>query len=65
SASWMCRPRSMTASWICSNRAGRGEWARAVERHDNLLPRTMLGIMDVQTQVYDGKLDLFKPCRAG
>ncbi len=55
----------MTASWICSSRAGQGEWARAVERHDNLLPRTMLGIMDVQTQVYDGKLDLFKPCRAG
>lgn len=26
---------------------------------------TMLGIMDVQTPVYDGKLDLFKPCRAG
>ncbi|MBP4030506.1 MULTISPECIES: hypothetical protein [Aeromonas] len=51
----------MTASWICSSRAGRGEWARTVERHDNLLPRTM----DVQTQVYDGKLDLFKPCRAG
>ncbi len=25
----------------------------------------MLGIMDVQTQAYDGKLDLFKPCRAG
>ena len=55
----------MTASWICSNRAGRGEWARTVERHDNLLRRTMLGIMDVQTQVYDGKLDLFKSCRAG
>ncbi|MCR3948182.1 hypothetical protein NUK32_14670, partial [Aeromonas caviae] len=63
--SWTCRPRSMTASWICSNRAGRGEWARTVERHDNLLRRTMLGIMDVQTQVYDGKLDLFKSCRAG
>ncbi|WP_265342904.1 hypothetical protein [Aeromonas hydrophila] len=36
-----------------------------VARHDNLLPRTMLGIMDVQTRVYDGTLDLFKPCRAG
>nr|WP_324025780.1 hypothetical protein [Aeromonas caviae] len=54
----------MTASWICSSRAGRGEWARTVERHDNLF-HSMLGIMDVQTQVYDGKLDLFKPCRAG
>ena len=32
--------------------------------HDNLF-HSMLGIMDVQTQVYDGKLDLFKPCRAG
>ncbi|MGL6573728.1 hypothetical protein ACSZOD_10790 [Aeromonas hydrophila] len=38
---------------------------KTVERHDNLLPRTMLGIMDVQTQVYDRALDLFKPCRAG
>ncbi|MFQ2893526.1 hypothetical protein ACK3YL_08275 [Aeromonas caviae] len=55
----------MTASWICSSRAGQGEWARTVERHDNLLRRTMLGIMDVQTQVYNGALDLFKPCRAG
>ncbi len=54
----------MTASWICSSRAGQGEWARTVERHDNLF-HSMLGIMDVQTQVYDGKLDLFKPCRAG
>ena len=32
--------------------------------HDNLF-HSMLGIMDVQTQVYDGKLDLFRPCRAG
>ena len=32
--------------------------------HDNLF-HSMLGIMDVQTQVYDGKLDLFKPCRTG
>ncbi len=61
----MCKLRSTTARWICSNRAGRGEWARKVERHDNLLPRAMLGIMDVQTQVYNGALDLFKPCRAG
>jgi len=61
----MCRPRCMTGRWICSNRAGRGEWVKTVERPDNLLPRTMLGIMDVQTQVYDGALDLFKPCRAG
>ncbi|UCM46645.1 hypothetical protein [Aeromonas dhakensis] len=61
----MCRLRSTTACWICSSRAGRDEWARKVERHDNLLPRAMLGIMDVQTQVYNGALDLFKPCRAG
>ncbi|MEG0006629.1 MAG: phosphoethanolamine--lipid A transferase [Aeromonas sp.] len=32
--------------------------------HDNLF-HSMLGIMDVQTQVYDGALDMFKPCRAG
>ncbi len=32
---------------------------------DNPLPRAMLGIMDVQTQVYDGKLGLFKQCGAG
>lgn len=32
--------------------------------HDNLF-HSMLGIMDVQTRVYDNKLDLFKPCRAG
>ncbi|MFM5237662.1 phosphoethanolamine transferase [Aeromonas veronii] len=32
--------------------------------HDNLF-HSMLGIMDVQTKVYDGALDLFKPCRAG
>ncbi|MGE6184290.1 phosphoethanolamine transferase [Aeromonas media] len=32
--------------------------------HDNLF-HSMLGIMDVQTQAYDGKLDMFKPCRAG
>ncbi|TNJ24221.1 phosphoethanolamine transferase [Aeromonas sobria] len=32
--------------------------------HDNLF-HSMLGIMDVQTRVYDGALDLFKPCRAG
>ncbi|EKP0310022.1 phosphoethanolamine--lipid A transferase [Aeromonas veronii] len=32
--------------------------------HDNLF-HSMLGIMDVQTTVYDNKLDLFKPCRAG
>ena len=32
--------------------------------HDNLF-HSMLGIMDVQTQAYDGKLDLFQPCRAG
>ncbi|MEE9706930.1 phosphoethanolamine--lipid A transferase [Aeromonas veronii] len=31
--------------------------------HDNLF-HSMLGIMDVQTRVYDNKLDLFKPCRA-
>lgn len=55
----------MTARWICSSLVGLGEWARTVARHGNLLPRTMLGIMDVQTQVYDGALDLFKPCRAG
>ncbi len=33
--------------------------------HDNLLPRTMLGILNVQTEACNGKLDLFKPCRAG
>ncbi len=60
----MCRLRSTTARWICSSLAGRGEWARKVERHDNLF-HSMLGIMDVQTQVYNGALDLFKPCRAG
>ncbi|WP_421201046.1 phosphoethanolamine transferase [Aeromonas enteropelogenes] len=32
--------------------------------HDNLF-HSMLGIMDVQTKVYNGALDLFKPCRAG
>ncbi|WP_421251102.1 phosphoethanolamine transferase [Aeromonas sp. 600584] len=32
--------------------------------HDNLF-HSMLGIMDVQTRVYNNKLDLFKPCRAG
>ncbi|HDX8369829.1 TPA: phosphoethanolamine--lipid A transferase [Aeromonas dhakensis] len=32
--------------------------------HDNLF-HSMLGIMDVKTQVYNGALDLFKPCRAG
>ncbi|MFM5591533.1 phosphoethanolamine transferase [Aeromonas veronii] len=32
--------------------------------HDNLF-HSMLGIMDVQTRVYDNQLDLFKPCRAG
>ncbi|HHQ4911996.1 phosphoethanolamine transferase [Aeromonas veronii] len=32
--------------------------------HDNLF-HSMLGIMDVQTSVYDNRLDLFKPCRAG
>ncbi|MGL5813625.1 MAG: phosphoethanolamine transferase [Aeromonas sp.] len=32
--------------------------------HDNLF-HSMLGIMDVQTKVYDGALDMFKPCRAG
>ncbi|MGY3942698.1 phosphoethanolamine transferase [Aeromonas tecta] len=32
--------------------------------HDNLF-HSMLGIMDVKTQVYDGALDMFKPCRAG
>lgn len=32
--------------------------------HDNLF-HSMLGIMDVQTRVYDGALDMFKPCRAG
>ncbi|QXB53562.1 phosphoethanolamine transferase [Aeromonas sp. FDAARGOS 1415] len=32
--------------------------------HDNLF-HSILGIMDVQTRVYDGKLDVFKPCRAG
>lgn len=31
--------------------------------HDNLF-HSMLGIMDVQTKVYDGALDMFKPCRA-
>ncbi len=36
-----------------------------LSERDNLLPRTMLGIMDVQTSVYDGALDLFKPCREG
>jgi glucan phosphoethanolaminetransferase (alkaline phosphatase superfamily) len=36
-----------------------------LSERDKLLPRTMLGIMDVQTKVYDGALDLFKPCRAG
>lgn len=36
-----------------------------LNKHANLLPRAMLGIMDVQTRVYDGALDLFKPCRAG
>lgn len=32
--------------------------------HDNLF-HSMLGIMDVQTKVYNGALDLFKSCRAG
>ncbi|MGL5976447.1 MAG: phosphoethanolamine transferase, partial [Aeromonas sobria] len=32
--------------------------------HDNLF-HSMLGIMDVQTRVYDGARDLFTPCRAG
>lgn len=54
----------MTVRWICSSLVGLGEWVK-VKRRDNLLPRTMLGIMDVKTQVYDGALDLFKPCRAG
>jgi glucan phosphoethanolaminetransferase (alkaline phosphatase superfamily) len=36
-----------------------------LNKHANLLPRAMLGIMDVQTRVYDGALDLFKLCRAG
>ncbi|MGN5012957.1 phosphoethanolamine transferase [Aeromonas veronii] len=31
--------------------------------HDNLF-HSMLGIMDVQTSVYDNRLDLFRPCRA-
>ncbi|MCF7716418.1 phosphoethanolamine--lipid A transferase [Aeromonas jandaei] len=31
--------------------------------HDNLF-HSMLGIMDVQTKVYDGDLDLFKACRS-
>lgn len=31
--------------------------------HDNLF-HSMLGIMDVQTKVYDGELDLFKACRS-
>jgi glucan phosphoethanolaminetransferase (alkaline phosphatase superfamily) len=35
-----------------------------LSKRDNLLPCAMLGIMDVQTRVYDGALDLFKPCRA-
>lgn len=61
----MCRLRSTMGRWICSSLVGLGEWAKTVAWHDNLLPRTMLGIMDVQTQVYDGALDLFKPCRAG
>lgn len=61
----MCRPRCMTVRWICSSLVGLGEWVKTVKRRDNLLPRTMLGIMDVKTQVYDGALDLFKPCRAG
>ncbi len=61
----MCRPRCMTGRWICSSLVGLDEWVKTVARHDNLLPRTMLGIMDVQTQVYDGALDLFKACRAG
>ncbi len=43
---------------------GVNEQARLSARN-NLLPRTMLGIMDVQTKVYDGALDLFKPCQAG
>ena len=55
----------MMERWICSSLVGRGEWVKTVKRRDDLLPRTMLGIMDVQTQVYDGALDLFKPCRAG
>ncbi len=38
--------------------------AASKRSHDNLF-HSMLGIMDVQTQVYDGALDLFKPCRAG
>ena len=50
--------------WICSSLVGLGEWVKTVARHDNLF-HSMLGIMDVQTQVYDGALDLFKPCRAG
>ena len=31
--------------------------------HDSLF--APCGVMDVQTQAYDGKLDLFRPCRAG
>lgn len=32
--------------------------------HDNLF-HSMLGIMDVKTQVYQQELDMFKPCRGG
>lgn len=31
--------------------------------HDNVF-HSLLGIMDVQTQAYDSKLDIFKACRA-
>ncbi|MCY7371390.1 MAG: hypothetical protein LH479_11150, partial [Polaromonas sp.] len=30
--------------------------------HDNLF-HSMLGVLDIGTQVYDAKLDLFAPCR--
>ncbi|MBC8673860.1 hypothetical protein H2136_05390 [Aeromonas hydrophila] len=54
----------MTARWICSSLVGLGEWARTVARHGNLLPAPCSASW-MQTQVYDGALDLFKPCRAG
>ncbi|EAS64865.1 phosphoethanolamine--lipid A transferase [Photobacterium angustum] len=35
----------------------------ATHSHDNIF-HSLLGIMDVQTNAYDGKLDIFKTCRA-
>ena len=37
--------------------------AKAEVGHDNLF-HSMLGVLDVQTQAYNAKLDLFAPCRS-